>query len=117
MRVLSLGVHRRVYSGRCLHIPRFRGSPVSAGVRNGVRISRRIGRAAGAEARPEHGSLMPQVRRIIRAGTAGGHNLIPLEFYQLLHFPVRNPAAGFPVPSWPRLEPPQFLVRPGGHAC
>src|ERR1035441_5729084 len=48
VRVLSLGVRRKVYSGHCLHIPRAGGFPVSAGIRNGTRISWRCGMAAGS---------------------------------------------------------------------
>jgi hypothetical protein len=45
---ISLGVHRKVYSGHCLRISRTQGVPVSAGIRNGIRISWRCGMTAGS---------------------------------------------------------------------
>src|ERR1039457_4581851 len=70
MRVLSLGVRRKVYSGHCLHIPRAGGFPVSAGIRNGTRISWRCGMAAGS------GFLAAPVSRRVRA--AGRPRAVPL---------------------------------------
>jgi hypothetical protein len=57
------------------------GSPVLAGTRNGVRISRRSGRAAGAEARPDRGGVMPQLRRIPISDDAGRNSDFPPLFY------------------------------------
>jgi hypothetical protein len=48
---MSLGVHRKVYSRRVLHVRYRKGAPLSAGTPIGVRISWRCGMAAGSRTR------------------------------------------------------------------
>ena len=70
--VISLGVHRKVYSGRCLHVLPGRGVPLSAGIRDGNTTSWRCGMAAGTRCARFTGRVAAVRRRPSPSGTRAG---------------------------------------------